>query len=150
MYGFDTLPRELQEQVVEKVRQQYTPQVAEQWLHPDHLGEIDRPDGRARREGSCHDVVEVFLRVAGEHISRARFSTNGCITTIASANMAMKMAEGRTLAQARAIGQGDILEALGGLPAESEHCAQLAAEALQAAVSDCLKYRAEPWKKLYR
>ena len=62
----------------------------------------------------------------------------------------MKMAEGRTLAQARAIGQGDILEALGGLPAESEHCAQLAAEALQAAVSDCLKYRAEPWKKLYR
>jgi len=42
------------------------------------------------------------------------------------------------------------LNALGGLPEESLHCARLAAETLKEAIKDYFALRREPWKKTYR
>lgn len=150
MYDFDSLSAELQQRVIEQARQQYSEQVVANWLNPDHLGRIANPDGRARLRGSCHDTVEVFIKLQGGKIAQARFSTDGCITTIASSNVAMQLAEDKSPAAALGIDAQAILETLGGLPAESEHCAELAAEALRASLRDCLTKAAEPWKKLYR
>ena len=44
----------------------------------------------------------------------------------------------------------DALNALGGLPEESQHCALLAANTLKAAIRDYLAIQREPWKKAYR
>jgi Mrp family chromosome partitioning ATPase len=53
--------------------------------------------------------------------------------------LATCLAQGKRLKQAAAIGQREILEALGGLPAEVEHCALLAANTLKAACEDAAR-----------
>ena len=70
---------------------------------------------------------------------RCAFTTDGCGPSLASGSMATELVLGRTLEEAMAIRQETILTALGGLPAEVEHCALLAADTLQAACRDCLQ-----------
>jgi nitrogen fixation NifU-like protein len=48
------------------------------------------------------------------------------------------------------IDQEKVLNTLGGLPEDSEHCALLAADTLKAAIRDYLAMKREPWKKAYR
>ncbi len=56
---------------------------------------------------------------------------------------------GRTISHAQKITQQDVLNALDGLPEESQHCALLAANTLKAAVKDYLAFKNEPWKRAY-
>lgn len=86
----------------------------------------------------------------GDRIAEITFQTDGCLTTCASASMTVQLATGRRLGDALGIGQQEILEALDGLPADSEHCALLAANTLRAAIVDAARMRPEPWKRLYR
>ncbi|HNQ19044.1 MAG TPA: iron-sulfur cluster assembly scaffold protein, partial [Smithellaceae bacterium] len=53
--------------------------------------------------------------------------------SIASGSMTACLAEGKTVAEAKSISQKDVLEALEGLPEESQHCALLAVNTLKAA-----------------
>jgi len=53
-------------------------------------------------------------------------------------------------AEVSKITQKDVLNALGGLPEESIHCALLAANTLKGAIKDYLAYKNEPWRRAYR
>lgn len=64
--------------------------------------------------------------------------------------MVTEMAKGRTVFHAQKISQQDVLNALGGLPEESQHCALLAANTLKEAVKDYLITKKEPWKRAYK
>jgi NifU-like protein involved in Fe-S cluster formation len=64
--------------------------------------------------------------------------------------MMTELAKGRRISIAIRICEQDVLEALEGLPEESQHCALLAANTLKAAIRDCLAMQKEPWKKAYR
>jgi nitrogen fixation NifU-like protein len=149
MSDFDDFLKESHELVVEQVRKQYSREVLEHWLHPTNPYAMDRPDGHAELAGSCGDNMEIFLRIRDGRVVEASFMTEGCITSIVSGSMAVQLAMGRTLAEVRSISQDDILEGLGGLPGDSEHCALLAADTVRAAVDDYLRSRREPWRKLY-
>jgi len=94
--------------------------------------------------------MEIWLKVNNDTISDASFMTDGCGTTIASGSMVTEMAKGRTVFQALKIVQQDVLNALGGLPEESQHCALLAASTLKEAVKDYLAFKKEPWKRAYK
>jgi nitrogen fixation NifU-like protein len=122
----------------------------EHWLHPRHPGPMERPDGHAREIGECGDVLEIFLRVREGRIEDASFMTDGCMTTLAVGSAAVELALGRHATEAARIGAGDILDALGGLPADHEHCAELAARTLRAAIADYRQGLRDPWKKIYR
>jgi nitrogen fixation NifU-like protein len=126
----------LQEQVLEQARQQYSEQVIARWMHPRRQGCMKAANGHGKVTGSCGDSMEIFIRAENERISEASFLTDGCMTTIVSASMAADMAIDRSIPEALTITQADILEALGGLPEESQHCALLAAKALRAAIDD--------------
>ena len=76
--------------------------------------------------------------------------TDGCGTSIASGSMMTELAKGKSISEAIRISQQDILNALGGLPEESEHCALLSADTLKTAIRDYLAMQKEPWKKAYR
>jgi nitrogen fixation NifU-like protein len=150
MTEFDRFLREFQAQFLEQVRQQYSEKTVEHWLHPRNPHAMEKPDGHAVVKGPCGDTMEIFIRVRDGKIIDASFITDGCITTVASASMAVEMATGKEVADARTIFQEDILENLGGLPEESQHCALLASKTLQAAIIDYLSGAREAWKKLYR
>jgi nitrogen fixation NifU-like protein len=146
----DRILSQIQQQLLAQARRQYSETVVDHWVHPRHPGRIERPDGHARIKGPCGDTMEICIRVDNGAIADASFVTDGCITSIASASMAVELATGKVVPRAVAISQRDILDALGGLPAESRHCALLAANTLRAAIGDYLRTRSAPWKRIYR
>jgi len=141
---------ELQELVTAGARKVYSDTVIDHAMNPRNVGVMDHADGFAQVTGPCGDTVSVWLKLNGDTITNASFMTDGCGTTIASASMVTEMARGKSLIETQRISQQDVLDALGGLPDESRHCALLAANTLKAAVSDCIAMIREPWKKAYR
>lgn len=140
----------LQEQIKIKMLEIYSATVVDHNLNPRNLGSFKDADGFGRVTGPCGDTMEIWLKVDDDTIVKTGFATDGCGTTIASGSMITEMARGKSLIEAQKIGQQDVLDALDGLPEESEHCALLASNTLKAAVRDCIAMQKEPWKKAYR
>jgi len=132
-----------------EIRDKYSDEVLKNWLDPQFMGEIDRPEGYARLAGDCGDEMAFFLRVRDEKIMEAKFSTSGCITSIAAGNTGAQLISGRTIDEALMLTASDILMALHGLPPEDEHCAQLATDVIKKAIRDYFLTRREPWRKDY-
>ena len=109
-------------------------------INPRNYGPPDVFNGHARITGPCGDTMEFWLTVQNGRIHRIFFTTDGCGPSLASGSMATILGEGKRIKEAAYIGRKDILEALGGLPSESEHCALLAADTLKAACQDYLEH----------
>jgi nitrogen fixation NifU-like protein len=133
-----------------KMLEAYSETAVEHSMNPRNVGDMDDADGSAKVTGPCGDTMELWLKLKGDTIVQAKFLTDGCGTSIASGSMVTELAKGKKLSQAQKISQKDVLDALGGLPEESEHCALLAADTLKAAIKDYLAMKKEPWKKAYR
>ncbi len=98
---------------------------------PDGLGEV----GLGAAEAGQKLAVRFALQVAGPHIRRVRYQVFGCGFTMAACAAAAQLAEGAELAQVARLDPQTLDRTLGGLPAERSYCAELAVEALQAAVA---------------
>ncbi len=122
-----------------EINQGFSRVVIDHAMNPRNVGRAEREDGFAAFTGPCGDTMMVSIEVDGGGIADARFWTDGCGTSIASGSMVTELAKGKALEDAMAIGQAEVLEALEGLPEESEHCALLAATALRMAVDDYLE-----------
>jgi nitrogen fixation NifU-like protein len=77
--------------------------------------------------------MEFWITVEDGCVKRVWFTTDGCGSSLACGSMATTLCRGRQVGEAKEIAPADILRALGGIPAESEHCALLAAGTLRAA-----------------
>lgn len=142
--------REIQDQIMEKIRKQYSEKVIDHWQNPRNFRKIDNPDGHAKVKGPCGDTMEIFIKMKDEKISECGFQTDGCATTIVCGSLATELAKNKSFAHALGLINADvILKQLGGLPEPDVHCAQLAAETLQRALVDCLSKTKSPWKKYY-
>lgn len=115
----------------------YTEVMEEHFQHPRNAGTFESPDavGRAR-SGECGDLMTLQLRVVDGVITGARFKTYGCAAAIAASSMLTVLLEGRTLADAAALGDEDVARALGGVPARKLHCSVLAGACLADALAD--------------
>jgi len=140
----------LQEFVMEDARKSFSDIVIDHAMNPRNLGRIEGADGFARITGPCGDTMEIWLKVNGNMITGINFMTDGCGTSIASGSMVTEIAKRRAVFHAQKITQQDVMDALGGLPDESKHCALLAANTLKEAVKDYLRTKKEPWKRAYR
>ena len=136
--------------IKQEMRKIYSEAVVEHSMDPRNLGNLEDADGFARVTGPCGDTMSIWLEVNGDTIINASFTTDGCGTTIASGSMVTEMVKGKSISEARKTTQRDVLDALGGLPQESEHCALLAANTLKAAIRDYIATKREPWKRAYR
>ncbi|MBN1828871.1 MAG: P-loop NTPase [Deltaproteobacteria bacterium] len=106
--------------------------------NPRNNGPLEVFDGNARITGPCGDTMEFWVVARNGRVEKVSFVTDGCGPSLACGSMATCLAEGNAIKDAAAVQQKDILEALGGLPLEFEHCALLAADALKAACENCL------------
>jgi len=107
--------------------------------NPRNMGPLENFNGHARITGPCGDTMEFWIQVQEGKIKKVSFITDGCGPSIASGSMTTCLAEGKTVDEAKSISQKKVLEALEGLPEESQHCALLAANTLKAACDDYLK-----------
>jgi nitrogen fixation NifU-like protein len=128
----------------------YTEAVMDHAQNPRNAGSLPNADGFAVVTGPCGDTMKIWLRVREEVIQADAFWTDGCGPSIASGSMLTELAKGKPIREAMRITEKHVLDALGGLPEESQHCALLAADTLKEAVKDYLAYRNEPWKQAYR
>jgi len=133
-----------------EMRKIYSEITIDHAMNPRNVGNLMDADGFAKVTGTCGDTMEIWLRVNNGTIAEATFMIDGCGTSIASGSMVTEMAKEKSIIEARKISQQDVLNALGGLPEESQHCALLAANTLTAAIRDYLAMKKEPWKRAYR
>ena len=140
----------ISEEIQKELWSGYTEAVIDHAQQPRNVGSIPNADGFASVTGPCGDNMEIWLKVGNGKVKEAKFWTDGCGTTIAAGSMTTEMAQGKGLAEASKIAQEDVLDALGGLPEESVHCALLAADTLKEAIKDYLAYSNEPWRRASR
>ena len=117
--------------------QEYAAMTIAHFTEPRNVGAIDDPDGKGSDANpSCGDRTTMTIRLRDGRIEAARFRTFGCTAAIASASALTELAIGRTADEAAAIDPGELIRALGGLPARKEACALMAVGALRAALTD--------------
>jgi nitrogen fixation NifU-like protein len=138
-----------EELIKQEMRKIYSETAIEHSMNPKNLGDLEDSDGFAKVIGPCGDTMSIWLKVKDGAISDIGFMTDGCGTSIASGSMVTELAKGKSISEARKISQEDVLNALGGLPEESQHCALLAANTLKEAIRDYFVIKKEPWKKAY-
>ncbi len=125
--------------VREKAMEIYSETLIEHGTNPRNHGSIKDPDGYAKITGPCGDTVEIFLRVRNGKVEESRFNTDGCMFSIAACSVAAEMAEGKTVPACIGINQSAIVKHLEKMPADHEHCALLAAMAMQKALRQCIE-----------
>jgi nitrogen fixation protein NifU and related proteins len=122
----------------------YSDKVLDHYNNPRNVGSLDKssPHVGTGMVGApeCGDVMKLQIKVNEESgvIEDAKFKTFGCGSAIASSSLATEWVKGKTLTEALAIKNTDIVKELS-LPPVKIHCSVLAEDAIKAAVTD--------WKK---
>ncbi|MGA3009487.1 MAG: Fe-S cluster assembly scaffold IscU [Terracidiphilus sp.] len=122
----------------------YSDRVIDHYNNPRNVGQLDKTSTEVGTglvgAPECGDVMRLQIRVNPETqvIEEARFKTFGCGSAIASSSLATEWIKGRTVDDALAIKNTDIVKELS-LPPVKIHCSVLAEDAIRAAIGD--------WKK---
>jgi len=135
---FEKTANELQASIIEDARKIYSEKVIERWLNPRNRGKVRNADGFAKIKGPCGDTMQISFKIKDGRLSKIKFMTDGCASSIAAGSMATELAKGKKIEEAGEISQQMILEALDGLPEESVHCALLASNTLKEAIKNYL------------
>src|SRR4030088_2162171 len=122
----------------------YSDKVIDHYNNPRNVGQMDKSQSEVGTglvgAPECGDVMRLQIRVNPETnvIEDAKFKTFGCGSAIASSSLATEWVKGKTIDQALAISNTDIVKELS-LPPVKIHCSVLAEDAIRAAIED--------WKK---
>jgi nitrogen fixation NifU-like protein len=113
----------------------YSAQLLDHFQNPRNAGEISDADAVAEIENpACGDVLRLTLKIRDGRIAQAQFKVQGCVAAIACGSALTELLAGKTLGEANNLQREDLREAVGGLPQASSHAAQLALDALSAAL----------------
>lgn len=121
----------------------YSNQVLDHYNNPRNIGSLDKADPTVGTgvvgAPECGDVMKLQFKVNADGlIEDARFKTFGCGSAIASSSLATEWLKGKTLDQAAAIKNTEIVQELS-LPPVKVHCSVLAEDAIKAALADYKK-----------
>ena len=115
----------------------YAETVMDHFTHPRNVGEIPDADGVGEvGNAKCGDIMKMYLKIKDDRIEDVKFETFGCGSAIASSSMATELIKGKTVDEALAVTNKQVVDALGGLPAYKLHCSVLAEESIKAAVKN--------------
>ena len=122
----------------------YSDKVVDHYNNPRNVGTLDKSSQEVGTglvgAPECGDVMRLQIKVNPDTqvIEEAKFKTFGCGSAIASSSLATEWIKGRTVEDALAIKNTDIVKELS-LPPVKIHCSVLAEDAIRAAIGD--------WKK---
>ena len=112
----------------------YNPTVMEHFLNPRNTGELSQPTHSAFvKNPVCGDQVKLTLIVRDGKIAEARAKTFGCAAAIASSSALTELIIGRSVEEAKALRNSDVVAFLGGMPEYKVVCSVVAEDALKAA-----------------
>lgn len=117
----------------------YSNKVLDHYNNPRNVGSLDKGSTQVGTgvvgAPECGDVMKLQIQVEGDRIVDAKFKTFGCGSAIASSSLATEWIKGKTLDEALAIQNTQIVEELS-LPPVKIHCSVLAEDAIKAAIND--------------
>src|SRR5437773_8808080 len=122
----------------------YSDKVIDHYNHPRNVGSMDKSSADVGTglvgAPECGDVMKLQIKVNPETsvIEDAKFKTFGCGSAIASSSLATEWVKGKTIDEALAIKNTEIVNELS-LPPVKIHCSVLAEDAIKAAVGDYKK-----------
>ena len=122
----------------------YSDKVIDHYNHPRNVGSMDKSSADVGTglvgAPECGDVMKLQIKVNPDTnvIEDAKFKTFGCGSAIASSSLATEWVKGKTIDEALAIKNTEIVKELA-LPPVKIHCSVLAEDAIRAAIGD--------WKK---
>ena len=122
----------------------YSDKVLDHYENPRNVGSFEKDDDAVGTgmvgAPACGDVMKLQIKVNPQTnvIEDAKFKTFGCGSAIASSSLATEWVKGKTVDEALAIKNMDIVKELS-LPPVKIHCSVLAEDAIRAAIGD--------WKK---
>jgi len=114
----------------------YSPQLLDHFQNPRNAGDL--PDAHAIAEIEnpvCGDVIRLSMKFDAGLIAEIRFKAKGCVPAMACGSALTEIVAGKTAGEARKVTKEDLAHAVGGLPQASSHAAQLALDALSAALA---------------
>ena len=115
----------------------YSEKVMDHFQHPRNVGVIEDANGVGEvGNAKCGDIMKIYLKIEDDIIKDVKFETFGCGSAIASSSMATELIKGKTIEEALAVTNKQVVDALGGLPAYKLHCSVLAEESIKAAVKN--------------
>lgn len=120
----------------------YSDKVIDHYTNPRNVGTLNK-DKDSVGTGlvgapECGDVMRLQIEVEDGVITDAKFKTFGCGSAIAASSLATEWIKGRTIEEAVAIDNMDLVEELA-LPPVKIHCSVLAEDAIKAAINDYRK-----------
>jgi nitrogen fixation NifU-like protein len=125
----------------------YSEKILEHAENPRNVGVLDKNDPNVGTglvgAPACGDVMRLQIKVdpLTDTITDAKFKTFGCGSAIASSSLATEWLKGKTIDEAEAIKNSDIVEELN-LPPVKIHCSVLAEDAIKEAIADYRKKKA--------
>jgi nitrogen fixation NifU-like protein len=123
----------------------YSAQLLDHFQNPRNPGEVPDADAMAEIENpACGDVLRLTLKIKSGRIAEIRFKAKGCVPSMACASALTELVDGQTLGETRALKRDTLIAAVGGLPQASTHAAQLALDALWAALNQLQRNQLQP------
>lgn len=118
----------------------YSNKVLDHFKNPRNVGTLNKASKNVGTglvgAPECGDVMRLQIQVNDEGmIEDAKFKTFGCGSAIASSSLATEWLKGKTVEEALAIDNMDIVEELA-LPPVKIHCSVLAEDAIKSAIKD--------------
>ena len=123
---------------MDDMRKSYSKETKDLFLQKENYGVIKNAQGYGKCTGSCGKVMEIYLKIKENRICDAKFITDGSEATVICGNTVTSLSMGSEIQDVMTITSQDILNNLGGLPARSEHCSVLAANAIKQALRNYL------------
>jgi len=126
----------------------YSTQVLDHYNNPRNVGSFDKDDPNVGTglvgAPECGDVLRLQVKIdpATGRIEDACFKTFGCGSAIASSSLATEWLKGKTVEEALAIRNTEIVEELS-LPPVKVHCSVLAEDAIKAAIRNYQEKQAQ-------
>lgn len=137
---FDKLVDSIQQQSFDDALDAYGERGFDRWRNPKYNVPVNNPDSVSAHTGVCGDRIEIALKFNKGIIAEASYSTDGCASSMLAGSFTAELAIGKDVDGLFSISSEDVINAIGKLPDDDSHCANLAVEVLH----DCVnKYMLE-------
>lgn len=118
----------------------YNEKVMKEFSAPANVGEVENANAVGQvGNASCGDIMKISMRIENGIVEEVKFLTYGCAAAVATSSVATRLIKGKTVEEALALTNKEVINELGGLPAQKLHCSVLAEDAIKAAIRNYLE-----------
>ena len=111
----------------------YPERLIDHFQNPRNVGELSPPAKVVEVSNpACGDIMRLSAAFDGDRVAEVRYKVRGCTASIAAGSALTEWMQGKSRAELAAFDPAVVDEAVGGLPAASQHAGVLCRDAVKA------------------